>query len=311
MYGEPLPLEEALACPSCRAGLTHEVGSYLCPNCGTAFPILGGIPALFPPESAGAGAACQELYDHIANEYDDAIPSHVAEHYLQRRLGLIGQRALAGSAVLDVCCGTGRLASALMERGYRVAGLDASVGMLGVFRERQSVGLAVAGQAQHLPFRSESFEMVLSVAALHHIATPQIVAAALAEMWRVVRPGGTVLVWDHNPLNPYWPIIMSRVPQDSGEERLIPLDEVRRGLLAAGASHIEHRRWGFTPDFLPPTALGAWRLLERLAEATPFLRKVAAHNVVLAVKQKPGSNTVPASAGQDAHRDTYAPEQQE
>ena len=41
-------------------------------------------------------------------------------------------------------------------------------------------------------------------------------------MVRVARPGGRILVWDHNPRNPYWGRLMARVPQDTGEERLIP-----------------------------------------------------------------------------------------
>ena len=46
------------------------------------------------------------------------------------------------------------------------------------------------------------------------------------------RPGGRVLVWDHNPRNPYWGRLMARVPQDTGEERLIP--EAGGGRRAAG-----------------------------------------------------------------------------
>ena len=45
-------------------------------------------------------------------------------------------------------------------------------------------------------------------------------------MVRVARPGGRVLIWDHNPRNPYWANLMARVPQDTGEERLIGADEV-------------------------------------------------------------------------------------
>jgi hypothetical protein len=45
-------------------------------------------------------------------------------------------------------------------------------------------------------------------------------------MGRVVRPAGYVLIWDHNPLNPYWPILMKRVPQDHGDERLVSVWEL-------------------------------------------------------------------------------------
>ena len=59
-------------------------------------------------------------------------------------------------------------------------------------------------------------------------------AATVREMGRVVKRGGFVVLWDHNPANPYWPILMKRVPQDSGDERLVPLAELLDDIRAAG-----------------------------------------------------------------------------
>ena len=69
---------------------------------------------------------------------------------------------------------------------------------------------------------------------MHHIAEADSVHTALGEMVRVTRPGGLVLVWDHNPRNPYWKHLMARVPQDDGSERLIPVGEVVSGLVDGG-----------------------------------------------------------------------------
>ncbi len=49
-------------------------------------------------------------------------------------------------------------------------------------------------------------------------------------MVRVAKPVGRVLIWDHNPRNPYWRLLMARVPQDTGEERLIGVTELLDGL---------------------------------------------------------------------------------
>ena len=73
--------------------------------------------------------------------------------------------------------------------------------------------------------------MWCSVATFHHIADPGDVRVTLAEMVRVARPGGRILVWDHNPRNPYWGRLMARVPQDTGEERLIGEHEVEGAVL--------------------------------------------------------------------------------
>ena len=106
----------------------------------------------------------------------------------------------------------------------------------------------------------------------------------LAEMVRVSTPGGRILIWDHNPRNPYWGPLMARVPQDTGEERLIGEAEIFAGLRAAGARIVESRQLGFVPDFTPPRLIRAAAALERAAERTPFVRRLAAHNVILATK---------------------------
>jgi hypothetical protein len=103
-------------------------------------------------------------------------------------------------------------------------------------------------------------------------------------MVRVTRPGGHVLIWDHNPRNPYWPLLMRRVPQDTGAERLIPEEEIHSGLALGGATVVNTAQLGLVPDFAPAALLGAAARLERAAEATPGVRRLCAHNVVLAVK---------------------------
>jgi SAM-dependent methyltransferase len=119
---------------------------------------------------------------------------------------------------------------------------------------------------------------------MHHIADPGDVRQTLAEMVRVVTPGGRILIWDHNPRNPYWGRLMSRVPQDTGEERLIGEREIVEGLEAAGAQVLLCRQLGLVPDFTPAGALEAAAALEHVFEMTPYMRRFAAHNVILATK---------------------------
>jgi hypothetical protein len=111
------------------------------------------------------------------------------------------------------------------------------------------------------------------------------VAATVSEMARVVKHGGFVVLWDHNPANPYWPILMKRVPQDSGDERLVPLDELLHDVHAVGLEPHKVMRSGFTPDFLPARLSGVWRWIERAVEITPGVNALAAHNVVVARKR--------------------------
>jgi len=227
-------------------------------------------------------------FDHIAAVYDSSLPPHVVEHYLRKRAAFVLGLGPAGS-VLDVGCGTGALARRLAGLGYQVTGVDPSEGMLQVMREHSPEISAVRASGTELPFQDDSFDVVLSVATFHHIADPDAVRATLAEMTRASRPGGRILIWDHNPRNPYWWRLMARVPQDTGEERLISAQELVQGLIAAGAQVLSVRQLGMVPDFTPRAALLATAAFERLFERTPVLQRYAAHNVVVATKHRRGA----------------------
>jgi SAM-dependent methyltransferase len=223
-------------------------------------------------------------FDDVADIYDETLPAHVAEHYLAKRTRFVLSTCAPPARLLDVGCGTGALAERLAARGYEVTGLDPSPGMLDRLRARTPGIKAVQGSATQMPFGDGEFDLSLSVATMHHIADAAAVRSALTEMVRVVRPGGRVIVWDHNPRNPYWPRLMERVPQDRGDERLIPAEELVAGLKAGGAEPLLVTQLGMVPDFAPRRLIRAAVAGERIAERTPLLRRICAHNVIVAQK---------------------------
>lgn len=227
----------------------------------------------------------EATFDRIAGEYDESLPPHVVEHYLAKRVAYVRERRPPPATGLDVGCGTGVLAQRLAAAGYEMSGLDPSEGMLEVLTERAPDVRAVRASATEVPFEDASFDLVVCVAALHHIADPGAVRDSLMEMVRVLRPGGRIVVWDHNPRNPYWKRLMARVPQDDGSERLIPEAEVLAGLEAGGGRVLASEQLGLVPDFVPPRMLGAAAAMERAVERTPGARRVCAHNVVLATRR--------------------------
>jgi SAM-dependent methyltransferase len=271
-----------LVCPDCRGVLSGD--PLRCAGCGRTFGSENGIPVLLPSSMLGDTEQRQQaLYAAVAHEYDDVFPRHVAEHYIAKRTGLIKDVLPLGGLVLDVGCGTGQLGSAIASEGYDVFGVDLSASMVARARDRGLVG-TFAAITTALPFADNSFDLALTVATLHHLETPERVATTVQEMGRVVKKGGFVVLWDHNPANPYWPILMKRVPQDSGDERLVPLAELRRDIHTAGLTPYRIFRSGFTPDFLPGALSGVWGWVERAVEITPGLNILAAHNVVVARK---------------------------
>ena len=233
------------------------------------------------PQTAGANG--QTDFDAVADEYDHSLPEHVVEHYLAKRVGFIRQYVAPGRT-LDVGCGTGVLAERLAREGYDVTGVDPFRGMLGYMKARAPQLNAVHALGQHLPFADGTFDLTYCVAVMHHVADPTDVRNTLMEMVRVTRPGGYVLVWDHNPRNPYWPILMNRVPQDTGAERLIPEEEIVSGLKAGGATPVIIRPLGLMPDFTPKPLTNVVARAEEVVERVPLVSRLCAHNVILAAK---------------------------
>lgn len=108
----------------------------------------------------------------------------------------------AGERVLDVGCGTGTLAMGIKRKvgsEGAVNGIDASTEMVALAREKtRAAGLEVDSQvapAQELPFGDSSFDAVLCTMVMHHLPRDQR-ANAIAEMFRVLKPNGRLLIVD-------------------------------------------------------------------------------------------------------------------
>jgi ubiquinone/menaquinone biosynthesis C-methylase UbiE len=116
---------------------------------------------------------------------------------------LVADGDLVGRRVLEVGCGTGRLAAALAERGARVWGVDPSTDMLA--QARASAGRRVGfkqGRAEALPFKNGWFERAVLRLVVHLVDRSR----ALPELARVVAPGGRAAIATFVPehFERYW-----------------------------------------------------------------------------------------------------------
>ena len=105
--------------------------------------------------------------------------------------------ALSVGRALDACCGTGRHAAHLAERGWDVLGVDATQEMLEVARAKAPGARFEQGDVLDLPLPDDTVDLAVCSLALTHV--PDL-GAAVAEMARVVRPGGTVVLADIHPV---------------------------------------------------------------------------------------------------------------
>ena len=153
-------------------------------------------------------AFVQQLFTSIAPRYDwfNRLASGGLDQRWRHRALLLGGVA-PGQRVLDVCAGTGDLAILCRRRQQglgTVIGIDRNHAMLALARRKQRARqLAIGwlqGDAERLPFPSESFDRVLIGFSTRNLSQ---LAAGLQEMLRVLRPGGRLIILETGyPANP-------------------------------------------------------------------------------------------------------------
>ena len=138
--------------------------------------------------------------DEIVEQFSQqAVPfTKVPGHLDAMELLVELARPTAADSVLDVACGPGLVACEFAPHSGRVTGIDITPAMIAEAgrrgRELQLDNLTwTVGDALQLPFGDDSFSLVVTRYSLHHFLEP---GRVLAEMVRVCRPGGRVLVAD-------------------------------------------------------------------------------------------------------------------
>jgi SAM-dependent methyltransferase len=154
-------------------------------------------------------------------------------------------RLNSDSVVLDVACGPGLVAFTLAECAGHVTGVDLTPAMLDKARALQRPGQTnlswQVGRADALSFAEATFDVVVTRFSFHHLTNP---AAALAEMVRVCRPGGRVVVCDVYTTTPEQAAEYDRLERlrDPSHVRALPLEELRRMMVQAGMAQVEEER---------------------------------------------------------------------
>lgn len=144
-------------------------------------------------------AQVRSMFDRIADRYDlmNSVMTAGMHHRWRQRAADLA-RVGPGDSALDVCCGTGDLALELSRRagpGGEVTGLDFSEPMLELAREKSRAAEApvrwLQGNALELPFAEGEFDAATVGFGVRNLVDLE---RGIAEMARVVRPGGRVVI---------------------------------------------------------------------------------------------------------------------
>jgi len=132
------------------------------------------------------------MFDGVARRYDrtNAIMS-VGNAPLWRAATVRAVGPRRGEKILDVAAGTGTSSAALARSGATVVALDFSAGMIEEGRRRHPKVEFVEADAEDMPFGDDEFDAVTISFGLRNVAHPE---RALAEMYRVMKPGGRLVV---------------------------------------------------------------------------------------------------------------------
>jgi SAM-dependent methyltransferase len=165
---------------------------------GQQAPRAGISTGLTSPSAVAADPPRVNDYDSFAEAYSAENEASLINAYYERPAMLALAGDVAGRRILDAGCGSGPLFAALRDRGAIMTGFDSSAGMLELARRRlgDDADLQVAELGSPLPFPDDTFDDAIASLVLHYL---QDWGPALAELRRVLKPGGRLIVSVDHP----------------------------------------------------------------------------------------------------------------
>lgn len=166
-----------------------------------------------------------------------------AEHLLGQLRRLVGKTD--GLRILDVGCGNGRADRHLVGRVGELCGVDVCEAMVERARKANPDCSYQVYDDGRLPYDDGFFDVAFTICVMHHVP-PKDWPRFVAEMRRVVRPGGLVVVYEHNPYNPLTRLAVARCSFDR-DAVLLSCRKVRRLFREGGLDIVEASYLLFVP----------------------------------------------------------------
>ena len=147
-------------------------------------------------------AEVQAMFDRVASRYDlmnDLLSLGQTKSW--RRATVAAIKPVPGELILDLAAGTGTSTAAICATGAEAIACDLSLGMLQVGKKRHPEISFVAGDALALPFADNSFDAVTISFGIRNVNNVKL---ALAEMFRVTKPGGRLVICEFSTPEADW-----------------------------------------------------------------------------------------------------------
>jgi len=165
--------------------------------------------------------------------------------------------------VLDVGCGDGGTDRLLIPHVDGLRGVDVSSAMIAQARSRNPEAEYAWYDGKRLPFDDQTFHLTFAICVMHHVPV-QDWAIFVSELARVTKPGGYVVIFEHNRWNPATRLVVKRCPFDK-EAVLVAASKLKL-LMTANTLVCERARY----ILLTPFAVAPMQWLERMCRSVPF-----------------------------------------
>jgi ubiquinone/menaquinone biosynthesis C-methylase UbiE len=193
-----------------------------------------------------------------------------------------------GRRALEVGCGTGIFLQAAATTGADIVALDLSAHLIAKARVRVASAGNVRislGNAEQMPFRDASFDSVYGSSILHHLNLD----AALAEVHRVLRPGGGIVFAEPNILNPQVTVMFrlgltKKYFGVSPDEMAFSRFRAARALRRAGFTDVAVKPFDFLHPATPAALMDRVARFGRALESIPLVREIAGSMIITGTK---------------------------
>ncbi|HMN28989.1 MAG TPA: methyltransferase domain-containing protein, partial [Caldilineaceae bacterium] len=187
--------------------------------------------------------------DHVCRRLVDPQDSYFVDLKCDELLRIVAGYGLqlANLTLADIGCGAGDFEPRLAPLCARLYGVDLSGKMLQVAQQRAPLrqGGYLCADSLCLPLPDESVDVVFASCLLHHIThvTP---AQVVHELQRICRPGGLVVCFEHNPLNPVTQLVVRTTPIDQTAV-LLHHGKLQQAFVQSGLGAVDYRFVLFGP----------------------------------------------------------------